>query len=127
VAGDAASGAFEVAGALDDGAIVVVPVLAVFLICVAVLLGAGALVLLYFGSEVLLTVAIEMAFAYVSARAAIRVARAGWLSAAFRLTWKPLLGTLLCAVVLGATLDHFMPGANSLPEAMRTLTRPAKH
>jgi hypothetical protein len=120
---DAASGALEVAGAADEGAIIVVPVVAIFLVCVAIVLGAGSLVLLYFSWDALLAVAIEVAFSYVSARAAVRVAREGWLMAAVRLTWKPLLGAVICAVALGAVLDHFMPQVNSLPEAVRTLLK----
>ncbi|HNQ10535.1 MAG TPA: hypothetical protein PKM45_08920, partial [Giesbergeria sp.] len=56
-----------------------------------------------------------------TARVAMGVERAGWLSAAVRLTWKPLLGALLCAVALGATIDHFLPQVDSLPEAIRLL------
>jgi len=119
--GDLAGGALEAAAGADEGAVVVVPVVAIFLIGLAIVFGAGALVLLYFGSEALLAVAIEVAFSYVSARAAVRVAREGWLTAAVRLTWKPLLGALFCAVVLGAVLDRFMPHVNSLPEAVRFL------
>ena len=43
--------------------------------------------------------------------------------AAVRLTWKPLLGAVLCAVLLGAALDRFMPEVNSLPEAVRVLLK----
>jgi hypothetical protein len=118
-----AGGALDVAGAADEGAIVVVPVVAVFLICTAIVLGAGSLVLLYFSWDALLAVAVEVAFSYVSARAAVRVAREGWLMAAVRLTWKPLLGAVVCAVALGAVLDHFMPQVNSLPEAVRVLLK----
>ncbi|MDM0111517.1 hypothetical protein QTI66_05110 [Variovorax sp. J22R133] len=120
---DVASGAFEVVGSVDEGAIIVVPVLAIFAICAAIAFGAGALVLLYFGSEALLTVAIEIAFSYVSARSVFRLAREGWLSAAVRLTWRPLLGAVMCAVLLGAVIDHFMPEVNSLPEAVRVMLR----
>ncbi|WPG38018.1 hypothetical protein [Variovorax sp. EBFNA2] len=119
---DVASGALDAAGSADEGAIIVVPVLAIFLLCVAVVLGAGSLVLLYFSWDALLAVAIEVAFSYVSARAAVRVAREGWLMAAVRLTWKPLLGAVICAVALGALIDHFMPQVHSLPEAVRVLT-----
>ncbi|MDP9876587.1 hypothetical protein J2W25_001551 [Variovorax boronicumulans] len=119
---DVASGALDAAGGADEGAIIVVPVLAIFLLCVAVVLGAGSLVLLYFSWDALLAVAIEVAFSYVSARAAVRVAREGWLMAAVRLTWKPLLGAVVCAVALGALIDHFMPQVHSLPEAVRVLT-----
>ncbi|WP_225979054.1 hypothetical protein [Paracidovorax cattleyae] len=117
MAGDALGAAAEA----DEGAVVVVPVVAIFLIGAAVLFGAGALALLYFGFDVLLAVAVELAFSYATARAAMGVERAGWLAAAVRLTWKPLLGAVLCAVVLGAALDRFLPDARSLPQAVRML------
>lgn len=119
--GDAASGALEAVGSADEGAVVVIPVVAIFLIGAAVFFGAGALMLMFFGWEVLLTVAIELAFSYVSARAAVRVAREGWMSAAVRLTWKPLIGAIACAVALGAAIDHFIPAANSLPQAVKLI------
>jgi hypothetical protein len=49
------------------------------------------------------------------------VVREGWLSAAVRLTWKPLLGALFCAVLLGATIDHFIPATNSLPQSIKLI------
>ncbi|WP_053844012.1 hypothetical protein [Paracidovorax avenae] len=119
--GDMAGKALGAAAEADEGAVVVVPVVAIFLIGAAVLFGAGALALLYFGFDVLLAVAVELAFSYATARAAMGVERAGWLAAAVRLTWKPLLGALLCAVVLGAALDRFLPEARSLPQAVRML------
>jgi hypothetical protein len=123
--GDIAGGALEVAAGADEGAVVVVPVVAIFLVGCALLFGAGSLLLLYFGWEALLTVAVEVAFSYVSARTAVRVVREGWLSAAIRLTWKPLLGALACAVLLGGTIDYFMPTAQSLPQAI-TLMKSSK-
>lgn len=119
--GDLASGAAEAVGGADDGAVVVVPVVAIFLIGAALIFGAGSLAMLFFGWDVLLTVAVEIAFSVATARAAVGMEREGWLSAAVRLTWKPLLGALLCAVLLGATLDHFLPHVHSLPEAVRAL------
>ncbi|MBS0426479.1 MAG: hypothetical protein JSR41_04225 [Proteobacteria bacterium] len=121
--GDAASGVLDALSGADEGAVVVVPVVAIFLIGAAVVTGAGALALLYFGWDALLAVAIEVAFSYVAARAAVRVTREGWLTAAVRLTWKPLLGALLCAVLLGWSIDHFIPQANSLPDAVRALLK----
>jgi len=118
-----AGDALGAAASADEGAIVVIPVLAVFLAGLAVLLGAGALVLLYFGIDALLAVAIELAFGYAAARTAVRVTREGWLVAAVRLSWKPLLGALLCAVVLGAAIDRFLPQADSLPQAVKLLLR----
>jgi hypothetical protein len=125
--GDVAGGAVDALGSADEGAVVVIPVVAVFLIGAAIFFGAGSLLLLFFGWEVLLTVAVELAFSYVSARAAVRVAREGWASAAVRLTWKPMLGALACAVVLGATIDHFIPAANSLPQAVKLIGHQARH
>ena len=121
VLGDVASGALDAAGAADEGAIVVIPVLAVFAAVLAAALGAGALLLLYFGSETLLVAAVELAFAYTAARTAVRMEREGWLLAAIRLSWKPLLGALISAVVLGALIDHFVPQADTLAEALRAL------
>ena len=120
--GDLAGGAIEVAAGSDEAAIVVVPVVAVFLMGCALFLGAGSLVLLYFGWEVLLAVAVELAFSYATARTAVRVSREGWASAAVRLTWKPLAGAVVCAVVLGAAIDHFLPAAQSLPQALKMVS-----
>lgn len=118
---DVASGALEVAAGADEGAVVVIPVVVVFLAGLLVLFGFGSLLLLYFGWEVLLTVAVEIAFGYVSGRTAVRLAREGWLNAAVRLTWKPLAGALACAVLLGALVDGFLPQARSLPHAVQLL------
>ena len=119
--GDLASGALDGLGGADEGAVVIIPVVAIFLIGAAILAGAGALAMLFFSWDVLLAVAVELAFSVAAARVATRVEREGWLTAAVRLTWKPLLGALLCAVLLGATIDHFMPQVDSLPEAVRVL------
>ncbi len=119
--GDLASGALDGLGSADEGAVVVIPVVAIFLIGAAVLAGAGALAMLFFSWDVLLAVAVELAFSVAAVRVATGVEREGWITAAVRLTWKPLLGALLCAVLLGATIDHFMPQVDSLPEAVRVL------
>lgn len=119
--GDAASGALDALGSADEGAIVVIPVVAIFAIGAAVFLGAGSLLLLFFGWDVLLAVAVELAFSYVAARATVRMVREGWMSAAVRLTWKPLIGAIACAVALGAAIDHFIPAANSLPQAVKLI------
>ncbi|MDQ3059213.1 MAG: hypothetical protein M3R45_06755 [Pseudomonadota bacterium] len=116
--GEMVGGALEAAGSADEAAVVVVPVVAVFLIGCAVFFGAGSLLLAYLGWETLLAVAVELAFSYASARVALRVVREGWLSAALRLTWKPLLGAVVCAVLLGGAIDHFVPEAHSLPQAI---------
>lgn len=95
--GDLAGGAIEVAASSDEGAIVVVPVVEIFLIGCALLFGVGTLAMLCFGWDILLTVAVEIAFSYVSARTAVRVVREGWLSAAVRLSKKTLWRGALCS------------------------------
>jgi hypothetical protein len=119
--GDAAGGALDALGSADEGAIVVIPVVAIFAIGAAVFLGAGSLLLLFFGWEVLLAVAVELAFSYVTARATVRMVREGWMFTAVRLTWKPLIGAIACAVALGAAIDYFVPAANSLPQAVKLI------
>jgi hypothetical protein len=119
--GNVAAGSAELAAASGEGAVVVVPVVAIFLIAVAIIFGFGALMFLYFGWDVLLAVAIEISFGYLSGRTAARIAREGWLSAAVRLTWKPLLAAVVCAVLLGATIDLFLPSARTLPQAVKLI------
>ena len=119
--GDLASGALDGLGGADEGAVVIIPVVAIFLIGAAILAGAGALAMLFFSWDVLLTVAVELAFSVAAVRVATRVEREGWLTAAVRLTWKPLLGALVCAVLLGAAIDHFLPDVQSLLAAVRAL------
>ena len=125
VLGDLAGGAIDAAASADEGAVVVVPVAVIFLLGCVVFLGAGTLLMLYFGWEALLAVAVELSFSYVTARSAVRVVREGWLAAVLRLTWKPLLGTVVCAFILGAGIDYFVPAADSLPHAIRLLRTPA--
>lgn len=118
---NAAGDAFGGAADADEAAVVVIPVLAIFMILAALVTGAGALAVLYFGWEALLAVAVELSFSLAAANAAGRLAREGWFSAALRLTWKPLLGAVLAAVLLGATVDYFVPQAHSLPDVLRLL------
>lgn len=117
--GDVASGTLEAAFSAEEGAIVAVPVVAIFLVMLTAATGAGALLWLYFGSEVLLAVAVELAFSVAGARALMGVERSGWFWAAVKLTWRPLLGALICAVALGAAIDFYLPEADSLRHAVQ--------
>lgn len=102
----------------DEAAIIIVPILAVFAGLLLAFFGFGALLWLYFGVDVLLSVAVELAFSMMTARALVQVERAGWLASAVRLTWKPLLGALVCAVALGALADWWVPDATTLREVI---------
>lgn len=123
--GDTVGGAFKGAGeavaSADEGVVVVIPVVAIFLMIFLAAMGMGSIVFLYFGSEALLAVAVELAFSYAASNAAVKLAREGWLGAIFRLTWKPLAGALLCAVGMGIVLDVFMPEARSMFDAVRQI------
>ena len=77
--------------------------------------------MLFFSWDVLLAVAVELFF---------RGRRAWPPGGTRRLAHRrrapdleALLGALLCAVLLGATIDHFLPQVDSLPEAVRMLQR----
>jgi hypothetical protein len=90
---------------------------------VAVALGTvlGFAVFGLFGVEVLLAVAVEIALASVGGALAYKASAEGWLSAAWRRTFWPALATLACVVVVGAAIDHWLPQAQSLPQALRLL------
>lgn len=113
------SHAAEAVGSADEGAIVLVPVFAVFALLVAALSGAGLLVSFLFGTEVLLAVTVELAMAATAGRMLYRVAQENWLEVAIGLTWKPMLGIVVCAMLAGFWADHFFPGAQSMAEVLR--------
>ncbi|MFY7905418.1 MAG: hypothetical protein ACOVO0_04710 [Burkholderiaceae bacterium] len=115
------SGAAEAIGSADEGAIVLVPVLAVFALLVAVLSGAGLLVSLLFGTDVLLAVTVELAMAATAGRMLYRVAQENWLDVALGLTWKPMLGIVVCAMLAGFLADYFFPGAQSMTDVLRAI------
>lgn len=120
--GGALSGAGEVIAGSDDGAVVVIPIVAIFIMALLVFVGLGSIAFLYFGSEVLLAVAVQLAFSYTTSNAAVKIARGGWLGSALKITWKPMLGSLLCAVALGFMFDIFVPNANTMVEVVRQLS-----
>ena len=125
VMGDVVGGAFKGAGEViagsDDGAVVVIPIVAIFIIALLFFVGLGSIAFLYFGSEVLLTVAVQLAFSYTASNAAVKIARGGWLGSALKITWKPMLGSFLCAVALGFMFDTFLPDAHTMVEVVRAL------
>ena len=114
-------GVVDAGGAAEEGAVVLIPVLLIFALALVSFVGAGLLLLLLFGTDVLLAVAVELAFAWAAARTATRLQRHGWLTAAIRLSYKPLLAALISATLLGAAIDYLAPGARTLPEAVRLL------
>jgi hypothetical protein len=49
------------------------------------------------------------------------VEREGWLLAALRISWKPVLGALVAAVALGLLADWLFPQADTLAQVLRSL------
>lgn len=117
-AGEVAGKALEVAASAEEGAVVTIPLAIVALVGWLLMMFLGGLLMIFFGIEVLLAVAVELAFAYAAGRSAVVMAREGWLGAAWRLTRKPLLAILAGVFVVGWSINHWAPGARSLPHAV---------
>jgi hypothetical protein len=115
------SGAAEVVGAADEGAVVIIPVLAIFALLTLAFTGAGLMLSLLFGVEVVLAVTVELAIAVTAGRTIYRVASEHWLNVALHLTWKPMLGVIFCAMTVGFIADYFFPGAQSAMEVIKQL------
>lgn len=120
-AGEAAKGALELAGSADEGIVVAVPLALVVGIAVLIASALSVAVFGLFGVEVLLGVAVEIAFASAGGALAFRARREGWLAHAMGRTWRPMLILIVLAAVLGVVIDHWMPQAGSLPQAVRLL------
>jgi hypothetical protein len=120
-AGEPAGATAEVLGAADEAAVVLIPLAVV--LALAASLGAllGFAVFGLFGVEVLLGVAVEIAFASLGGALAFKAQREGWLAAALRRTAGPAFVMLVAVVGLGAALDHWLPQARSLPHAIQLL------
>ena len=107
--------------AIDGEGVVVLPVLALFALMLLAFTGLGSLLWLVWGSELFLAVAVEVAFALLMARSLYVMEREGWLLAALRLSWKPMLGALLGAVALGLLCDALFPEADTLAQVIKSL------
>ena len=83
--------------------------------------GLGIAIFGLFGIEVLLGVAVEVAFASAGGALAWRARREGWLAHSLSRTWAPMLAVLIVAAGTGAAIDRWLPQAHSLPQALRLL------
>ena len=121
---DAAGGLADAASALDgldEGIVIVVP-LAVVLGLAALLAGLlGTGVFMVFGVEVLVAVTVEVALASVAGSLAYKGFAEGWLGSALRHTGRGFVAAWVLSVLLGCGVDHWMPAARSLPQALRML------
>ena len=120
-AGDIASAAAETIGHADEGALVLIPLAVVLAIAAAMGVLLGFAVFGLFGVEVLLGVAVELAFASLGGALAFKARREGWLGTALRRTAGPAAVALTCVVALGMAVDQWLPHARSLPHAVQLL------
>ncbi len=120
-AGRATKLALEAAASADEGIVIAVP-LALVVGAATLIAGAiGVAVFGLFGIEVLLGVAVEIAIASAGGALAYRARREGWLAHALSRTFRPMLLLLLIVALLGLAIDHWLPQAQSLPQALRLL------
>lgn len=112
-----------VGGALDadEGVVIVVPLAIVIGVAAALAAGLGLLVFGLFGVEVLLGVAVEIAFASFGGALAWRAQREGWLTHVLRRTLWPMLVLSVITAAAGWALHHWVPEAQTVPQALRLL------
>jgi hypothetical protein len=115
------SGAAEVVGSADEGAVVVVPVLALFAMLALLFTGMSLMASMLFGIDVLMAVTVELALAVTAGRTAYRIAAEHWLNVAVFLTWKPMLGAVICAMAFGFLADYYFPKAQSAMQVIQQL------
>lgn len=105
----------------DEGVVIVVPLAVVIGVAAALAAGLGLLVFGLFGVEVLLGVAVEIAFASFGGALAWRAQREGWLTHVLRRTLRPMLVLTALTVAAGWGLHHWVPQAQTVPQALRLL------
>lgn len=120
-AGETAGPVLDVAGAADEGALVLLPLALVIGIALAIGATVGFVVFGLFGVEVLLAVAVEVAIASAGGALAYKAGAEGWLGVAWRHTRSAAAIALIGIVGLGAAIDHWVPEARSLPHALRLM------
>lgn len=116
-----ASAAVEAVGSADEGAVVLVPVALVIGVAVALATVLGFAVFGLFGVEVLVGVAVEIAFASAGGALALKAQREGWLGHAVRRTIGPMAIVLAVTVLTGVAIGHWLPEARTLPQALERL------
>ncbi|HSV71629.1 MAG TPA: hypothetical protein VLI72_16095 [Methylibium sp.] len=120
-AGEAVAAVAEAVGSADEGAVVLVPVALAIGVAVALAAVLGFAVFGLFGVEVLIGVAVEIAFASAGGALALKAQRQGWLGHAVRRTVGPMAIVLAVTVLTGLAIGHWLPESKTLPEALQRL------
>lgn len=127
--GETASGATEgigsavgeAAGALgDEGGLAAVVVGVVLLALIATILGSAGY-LLYEAPVILSETAFEGLLAASLIRGTRNISSGDWVGSIFRSTWKPLIFTLIMAMIAGGVLHHYFPEAKRLSDVFRMI------
>mgnify|MGYP000869455978 FL=1 len=128
---DGAGSLVEAAAGADEAAVVLVPLALAITVALALAAVLGFGVTALFGVEVLLSVTVEVALASAAAGLAWRhqadIGRQGWLATALAHTWRGALALWLAGVLVGAAVDHWLPQADSLPQALVQVLRMPLH
>jgi hypothetical protein len=111
----------DAVGSADEGAVVVVPIALAIGVAVALASALGFAVFGLFGVEVLMGVAVEIAFASAGGALALKAQREGWLGHAVRRTIIPMAVVLALTVMTGLAIHRWLPEAKTLPQAVKTL------
>ena len=119
--GRSVAGAVADAADLDESAVVVVPVAVVVGAALLLATALGFAVFGLFGIDILLGVAVEIAFASAGGALALRARREGWLVHVVRRTAGPMAVVLVATVAAGLLIGHWLPEAQSLPQAVELL------
>lgn len=120
--GDIASGAAD-ALEVDEGAFIAIPLAIVIGIAALLATAMGFAVFGLFGIEVLLGVAVEIAFASAGGAIALKARRQGWMAHAIRRTAGPMAVVLVASVLASLAVANWMPDAKTLPDAIRLITQ----
>jgi hypothetical protein len=119
--GGAASAVAEAVGSADEGVVVLVPLAVAIGVAVALATAIGFAVFGLFGVEVLIGVAVEIAFASAGGALALKAQREGWLGHAVRRTVGPMAIVLAMTVCTSLAIGHWLPESKTLPQALQRL------
>lgn len=106
-------------GGGDDGCLPVLVLLAIGALLLAVF-GVGVYVI-WHAPFMLAEAAFEAALAAGLIRSAHRITDPGWIGGTVRASWKPLLWVLVITLLVAAVVEHYVPQARTLLEAIRLL------
>ncbi len=118
---DTTSSTSSLLDSADDAGIAAIPLAVLIGIATLLATGLGFTVLGLFGVEVLLGVAVEIAFASAGGAIALKAGREGWMLHAIRRTAGPMAVVLAVSVGVSLMVSHWLPDAKTLPDAIRLI------